>query len=247
MRWRDVDLEANILRLTDERASKHRQKVGCARLLKGKSSRSVPLHADFRRVLEQMPRHADGLAFHGPQGGRLKPDTVRIILIREVIKPLADKFPTAPGEVGFEHGRLHSFRHYFVSEAFRRGATEPWIMEWVGHKESQIVARCRHLRDDDGQREMARLDLLSTQVNPDGPESFGFQKRRVCRERRAKIPKGKRARSVALYVPSIVSVDGTYKIPLLQSLRCRDLGRGKRTMRRDRDSNPRCRFPDIPD
>jgi hypothetical protein len=166
-----VTTEANILRLTDERASKHRQQIGGARLLKGKRSRSIPLNADFRGVLEQMPHHADGLVFHGPEGGRLKPDTVRIILVREVITPLKDNFPTPPGEVGFEHGRLHSFRHYFVSEAFRRGATEPWTMQWVGHRESRIVARYRHLRDDDGQREMARLDLLGTKKNPDGPGS----------------------------------------------------------------------------
>ena len=160
MRRRDVDFEANTLRLTDERASRHRQQVGGARLLKGKRSRSLPLNAEFRKIVENLPHHADGLVFHGPQGGRLKPDTVRNALVREVITPLKDKFPTAPGEIGFEHGRLHSFRHYFVSEAFRRGATEPWIMQWVGHRESRIVARYRHLRDDDAQREMARLDLL---------------------------------------------------------------------------------------
>ena len=55
MRWRDVDMGANTLRLTDERASTHRQLVGGARHLKGKRSRSIPLNADFRRVLE---RHA---------------------------------------------------------------------------------------------------------------------------------------------------------------------------------------------
>jgi integrase len=171
MRWRDVDLAANTLCLTDERASKHRQHLAGARLLKGKRSRSLPLNADFRRVLERMPHEADGLVFHGPRGGRLKPDTVRIILSREAIDPLKQRFPTPAGEVGFEHGCLHSFRHYFVSEAFRRGATEPWIMQWVGHRESRIVARYRHLRDDDGQREMARLDLLGAEGNPDGPGS----------------------------------------------------------------------------
>jgi len=172
MRWRDVDLEANTLRLTDERASKHRQQVGGARLLKGKRSRSIPLNADFRRVLKVTPHHADGIVFHGPQGGRLKPDTVRNALVREVITPLKGRFPTPSGEIGLTPGRLHSLRHYFVSEAFRRGATEPWIMQWVGHRESRIVARYRRLRDDDGQRHMARLDLLGIERGPDGPGSI---------------------------------------------------------------------------
>ncbi len=94
MRWRDVDLAANTLRLTDERASTHRQAVGGARLLKGKRSRSIPLNADFWQVLERMPHHADGLVFHGPRGGLLKPDTVRLVLVREVIAPLKGRFPT---------------------------------------------------------------------------------------------------------------------------------------------------------
>jgi hypothetical protein len=78
---------------------------------------------------------------------------------------------TPPGEIGFEHGRLHRYRHYFVSNAFRRRATEPWKMQSVGHKESRIVARYRRLRDDDGQREMARLDPLGIDKSPDGRRS----------------------------------------------------------------------------
>ena len=94
--------------------------------------------------------------------------------VRKVITPLKNRFPTPAGEVGFEHACPHSFRHYFVSEAFRRGATEPWIMQWVGHRESRIVARYRHLRDDDGQREMARLDLLRSPSEP-GWSGFGLK------------------------------------------------------------------------
>ena len=109
-----------------------------------------------------MKRHPDGKVFHGPRGGLLKPDTVRNILIREVIEPLAEKFPTPEDEIGFESGRLHSFRHFFVSESFRQGATEAQIMSWVGHKDSKMVARYRHLRSDDGQRMMSKINFINT-------------------------------------------------------------------------------------
>lgn len=90
-----------------------------------------------------------------------------------MIKPLTQQFPTASGEIGFEHGRVHSFRHYFVSEAFRLGVPEPRIMEWVGHRDSRIVARYRHLRDDDGQHAMQELDFLGIEKRADGPCSSG--------------------------------------------------------------------------
>jgi len=89
-----------------------------------------------------------------------KPSRVLKVLLRDVIRPLKQRFPTPPGEIGFEHGRVHSFRHYFVSEAFRQGATEGEVMEWVGHRDSKIVAHYRHLRKADSHRRMEKVDFL---------------------------------------------------------------------------------------
>ena len=162
LRWSDLDLDANVLKLTDERYSQRRKHLGNARLIKGKRGRTIPMNLALRNVLVGMQRSTDGLVFHGPRGGKLKPDVVRTALLRDVIRPLSGRFPTVPGEIGFEHGRVHSFRHYFVSEAFRLGVPEPRIMEWVGHRDSRIVARYRHLRDDDGQHAMQELEFLCT-------------------------------------------------------------------------------------
>ena len=85
--------------------------------------------------------------------------------MREVITPLADRFATADGEIGFIHGRLHTFRHFFVSQAFLSGASEGEIREWVGHTDSRVVERYRYLRNEDAQRKMREIDLLG----PDGP------------------------------------------------------------------------------
>ncbi len=168
LRWSDVDSQANTIQLTDERHSCRRKRIGSRRTTKGKRGRALPLHTAFKQVLESLERHRDGKVLHGPRGGRLKPDTVRNILIREVIKPLSQTFPTPDGEIGFESGRLHSFRHYFVSESFRQGATEAQIMSWVGHKDSKMVAHYRHLRSDDSQRTMSQIDFLDTDGS-DGP------------------------------------------------------------------------------
>lgn len=84
-----------------------------------------------------------------------------------MIVPLKKRFPTPPGEIGFEHGRVHSFRHFFVSEAFRQGATEGEVMEWVEHRDSKMVAHYRHLRKDDSHRRMEQIDCLGADCGTD--------------------------------------------------------------------------------
>jgi hypothetical protein len=112
-----------------------------------------------------MAHNPDGLVFAGPKGRRLKADVVRNIFIREVLKPLRLKFPTPAGEIGFEHGRLHSFRHYFISQAFLGGASEGEIRSWVGHLDSRIIERYRHLRSEDARRKMEQIKFFGGDTN----------------------------------------------------------------------------------
>lgn len=162
LRWSDVDFDSRTILLTDERASSRRRKLGQVRTTKGKRNRSVPICKELLTVLKALKntKHADGRIFHGPRGGILKPDTVRNIFLRDIIEPLKAKFPTPPGEIGFEHGRLHSFRHYFCSQAFRDGVSEAELMAWLGWRDSKMVAHYRHLRREDGQRKIDEIDFL---------------------------------------------------------------------------------------
>ncbi len=113
-----------------------------------------------------MIRQPDGRVFHGPRGGLLTVDTVRNILIRDVLKPLSSKFPTPPDEIGFVDGRVHSFRHFFVSQAFLGGASEGEICEWIGHADSRIIERYRHLADEDAQRKMSQIRFFNSDALP---------------------------------------------------------------------------------
>ncbi len=72
-----------------------------------------------------------------PRGGRLKPDTVRNILVREVIAKVKDKFPKMyPGERCFKDGRLHNLQHYFCSTCANN---------WDSGADGHVLARtCRH-------------------------------------------------------------------------------------------------------
>ena len=160
LRHSDVDLESNTIQLTDERSSRRRQQMGTARRTKGRRGRALPIHPQLREILEGLETQPDGRLLHGPRGGKLKPDTVRRILIRDVLEPLKETFPTPEGEIGFEHGRLHSFRYFFVSQSFLSGASEGEIMKWVGHRDSKMVAHYRHLKNEDSQRKMQQINFL---------------------------------------------------------------------------------------
>lgn len=161
LKWTDIDLAKGHFTLTDETGRTARNaNTKKRRQLKSGRSRQLPLHPDFIFVLNTI-HPTDSFVFHGPRGGRLKPDTVRNVFVRDVIKPLAGQFPSAAGEQGFSSGRLHSFRHYFASEC----AKDPGIslftaMEWMGHADSAMLRHYFHVHDEEGQRQMRRLNLL---------------------------------------------------------------------------------------
>jgi integrase len=160
LRWSDVNLGRDLLQIADERGSKHKRKAGTVRTTKGRRSRIIPIHPTFKQCLVELERRPDGLVFHAMQGGILRPRNVLQVFIDHVIEPLKAGFPTPAGEIGFEHGRLHSFRHYFCSQAFLGGASEGEIREWLGHADSKMVEHYRHLRHDDAQRKMAAIEFL---------------------------------------------------------------------------------------
>lgn len=158
LRWTDLNFDTDRLCLTDE-TGRGAAAGRIRRELKSGRSRSFPIHPDLRIVLDRLPRR-DAYIFHGPRGGRIKPDTIRNILVREVIKPLAEQFPKRGDEKGFEDGRVHSFRHYFCSKCANSGVPERMVMAWLGHQDSEMVRIYYHLHDDESRRHMAALDFL---------------------------------------------------------------------------------------
>jgi integrase len=161
LRWADIDFQKNVIVLTDESTQARRPGGRPAREIKNRRSRSFPIHEDLARVLRGLPRRGDGLVFQGPRSGVLKPDTVRAILVRDVLRPLAERFPTPEGETGFRDGRLHSFRHFFCSTCANCGVPEQVVMHWLGHRQSAMVRHYYHLHDDEAQRQMKRLTFVN--------------------------------------------------------------------------------------
>jgi integrase len=158
LRWTDLDFQNEKVRLTDETAAS-RRKAADRRTTKSGRGRTFPIHRDLLGVLKTLTK-TDPYVFHGPRGGRLKPDTIRRILIRDVLTPLAERFPSPEGEVGFVDGRLHSFRHYFCSTCANNNIPEQMVMQWLGHQESDMVKHYYHLHDEEARRRMGGLNFL---------------------------------------------------------------------------------------
>ena len=119
-------------------------------------------------MLRRLPRQ-QAATFLGPRGGKLKPDTVRRLLIRDVLTPLAEKFPTPEGQRGFRDGRPNGFRHYFCSTCANEGVPEQMLMTWLGHHDSDMVRHYYHLHDAEARQRMDRIDFLGGAA--DGPRT----------------------------------------------------------------------------
>ena len=124
------------------------------------SDQTLPIHIDLAEIFAGLKHHQDGRVFRDSLRGVLKPDTVRLVLRREVITALKNRFPTPAREIGFEHATPHSFRHFFTSQAFVDGASASHIRDWLGHQDSKMVDHYRHLADEESQRRMQGIDFL---------------------------------------------------------------------------------------
>jgi integrase len=173
LRWSDI--ASGMLNLTDESARARASLAEPKRQTKSGRSRSFPIHPDLQLVIEEVVRGNDGLIFHGPKGGRLKPDTLRNIMIRCVLRPLEKRFPSTPGTIGFKNGRLHSFRHYFCSVCANSGVPELMVKEWLGHADSEMVRHYYHINQREAQRQMNQLRFVHNLVSRVLPRNKGSE------------------------------------------------------------------------
>jgi len=161
LRWSDVDLNSNTIRVADERSSRRKRKASAMRITKGRRSRVIPIHPRLRQLFEGLSRKPDGRVLHAERGGVLRPNNVLHTFICDVIESLKEKFPTPADEIGFEHGRLHSFRHFSAAKPFsgvprrersRSGSATPTASKMVEHY-------C-HPRNEAAQRKMEQIDFI---------------------------------------------------------------------------------------
>jgi hypothetical protein len=60
-------------------------------------------------------------------------------------------------------GKIHTFRHYFISNALQAGIPTATVRSWVGHVDDKIIALYTHVHDEASQTAMRRLAAANQQ------------------------------------------------------------------------------------
>ena len=129
LRWDEVDLEREELRLRDTKSG----------------PRTVPLSPPAIRVLSKRPR-VPGNPWVIPGG-----------VDGEYLKYIHDPWCKVRARANLEDVRLHDFRHSFASRALVLGESLPMIGKLLGHARVQTTARYAHLGGDSVKAAAARI------------------------------------------------------------------------------------------
>ena len=158
LRWSDLSDDLQTINLTDQghrsKQNSHRRRTKTGR------SRSLPVHPQLKELLLTIPRDPSRFVFVSQRGHRLNDGRLRNQLIRNVIGPLSERFPSPEGEKGFKDARLHSFRHFFCSRMATVGTPQLVLQKWLGHRNSAMVQHYFDLSDADSHARMSSIELL---------------------------------------------------------------------------------------
>ena len=147
LRWKDVALDENELRLPDAKTG----------------ARVVPLSPSAVKLLSGLPR-MEGNPWVIP--GR-KPGTH--------MSALDDAWQVIRARAGLEDVRIHDLRHSFASRALALGESLPVIGKLLGHTQVETTARYAHLARDSVQEAATRIaDSIATDILGEGwRQAFG--------------------------------------------------------------------------
>ena len=138
LRWEDVDLEHDEIRLSDAKTG----------------ARAVPLSPTARQVLASLPRQPNNpwvISGRGT-GTRLSNLNATWAVVRKTAR--------------LEDVRMHDLRHSYASRALSLGESLPMIGKLLGHSKVQTTARYAHLARDSVKTAAERVsDSLATDLD----------------------------------------------------------------------------------
>ena len=129
LRWTDVDLEANVLRLADSKTG----------------PRTVPLSPAAARVLSELPRVTDN------------PWVIVSRKRGEHLRNINQPWDTIRRRAGLGDVRLHDLRHSWASRALALRESRPMIGKLLGHTQVETTARYAHLARDSVKESAAKV------------------------------------------------------------------------------------------
>lgn len=126
--WGDVDIKANVLHVRAKNGWKP----------KSGDVRAVPISPRLAQLLRGLPRRgrwvltAKKTECNPDEGQQISRSTTLAALKRVLFK------------IGIE-GKLHTFRHAFISRCLTKGIEEAVVRSWVGHVDASIMRVYTHI------------------------------------------------------------------------------------------------------
>lgn len=139
LRWQDVILDKG------QYGHLHIRLGGSNGTTKGKSSRLIPIHPMLREVLDALPKVHERV-FLRPPTSRY-PEGHHPINDRHLLS-IVKKLCKRCGFPGWEKFKLHTFRHAFASMCARNQVSYKYALNWMGHKNSDILDMYVTMYDD---------------------------------------------------------------------------------------------------
>ena len=117
---------------------------------KSGDQRAVPRNPVIDAVLAALPRHHKWVvtmppSARDPRPGRQWTERRLLAALKRVLKT-----------VGLP-GKLHTFRHSFISNALLKGVPVAVVKEWVGHVDDEVIKVYTHVHDAASQAAMRKL------------------------------------------------------------------------------------------
>ena len=150
--WDDVDLAATVLRIRPKPGWK--PKTG--------DERAVPISDKLRALLESLPRTWKWVVTMPPS--RTHPDPGRQWSERRLLTGIQRVL----GELGLI-GKLHTFRHSFISHALLQGTAVAVVRAWVGHVDAHVIDLYTHVHYAASQAAMKKLGGSAPASEADQP------------------------------------------------------------------------------
>lgn len=143
--WADLNLEQGILHVRPKEVS-----PGKSWKPKNGEERVVPINQATRTLLAALPRDSRWLfprskSSASPNADRRINERLALTHLKAVLK-----------KVGLK-GKLHTFRHSFITHALTRGVPEAVVRRWVGHISADVLKLYTHIADSDAKAHMDRL------------------------------------------------------------------------------------------
>lgn len=131
-------------------------KGGSAGRTKDKESRRIPIHAELRSVLDDVPRIGERVFYGIPTPQHpLGTKPISAPVLRRRVKEIC-------AEAGFANHnqyKLHTFRHFFASMHARAGTSYKYALELMGHSDSRVLDLYYHMYDEDLEKSIEAIRI----------------------------------------------------------------------------------------